>query len=1625
MSQLIGITNENEFYSNHYIEAVLKDDIKGIAQRWREAAAAENETKSPPESLGSLAASYFRLINNFNKEKDIAERLTLQREWLSNFFGILGYQIEASHRIIDEGQTLPILCEINKSNGVPLLWIIEALAEGDEVVDILDLSLNKAQITGADNKINTELITSELTLEDIVSDYILAEDEPPRWLLLSSIHQIILIDRFKWNASRLLRFDLSEILSRKEADTLLATATLLHKEHTCPHEGTALLDELDENSHRHAFSVSDDLKYALRKSIEILGNEAVWYIRNKLKAGVFSGQIDARQLSIECLRYMYRLLFLFYIEARRDLGYAPMNADIYRDGYSLESLRELEQVELRTEEDKNGYFIHTSVSKLFELIWQGYTPSNVGTLHLPEEKIYDNTFELAPLKSHLFEPGRTKLLNRVKFRNSVLRDVIELMSLSQEGKGKRRGRISYAQLGINQLGAVYESLLCFRGFFAEANLYEVQRAEKITKTSAGEDDEEEVEETPKRGKNNYDELDVAYFVKLEDLENYTIAERVFNADSTPKMYRKGEFIYRLAGRDRQNSASYYTPESLTRCLVKYALKELLKDKTADDILKLKICEPAMGSAAFLNEAVNQLAEKYLELKQNELNKRIPHDEYLQEKQKVKMFLADRNVFGIDLNPVAVELAEVSLWLNCIYKPENRTAFVPWFGMQLHCGNSLIGARRQVYSTTLIPRKKKQPYWFDHEPQRVMVGDKLPHGAVFHFLLPDPGMDNYTNKVIKSLAPKEIETINNWHKEFCKATYDDFDVDRLVTLSQHIDELWQRHTDELRKMRQRTTDALSIFGCEENTNETSTLEIKDKILAQEKFSEGVGNSSSYRRLKFVMDYWCALWFWPIEKADLLPSRYEYFMELAVILGETEMAFEPEPELPLFPETAIQNEVQKFVDDYKFVNVAKLAERFPRLGLVAKIAEEKRFFHWELEFADIFQDNGGFDLFLGNPPWIKIEWSESDVLGDAEPLFKLRNFSASKQSQLRENIFAKYSTLKSDYFNIYEGFDGSQSFLNAHQNYALLEGQKANLYKCFIPQSWQFSNQTGIQGFICEESVYDDPKGGNLRENIYCRLKLHFRFENELILFPDVGHAKKFGINIFGEKLQTACFKNIANLFDAKTIDKCFEHNGTGKVTGIKDDSNNWNKEGHQKRIIEINQEKLKLFASLYDQKNTLPLQARLPVLHSEQLLTILEKFAVQKYLLGDLQEKIYSSFMFDETQAQKDSITQRNTCFPKSSKQWILSGPHFFVGTPFYKAPKSVCNTKNAYDVIDLTNIDGNYLPRSNYIPACSEQEYQRFIPSVSWIEKSEIEAKKVTEYYRLIFRNMLNPNQERTLINAIIPKYSTHINGCISYIFHGQLKSQFLLFSALSFSLVYDFFIKITGKTNLGKTLDDFPVIYDTKYDNALIIRCLTLTCLTNHYAELWETSYKSEFNQDSWNQDSWTSLDMNTTTKPKKPLNQQFFSNLTPHWQRNNALRTDYERRQALIEIDVLAAMALGLTLDELITIYRVQFPVMRQYEKDTWYDQNGRIVFTVSKGLVGVGFPRKGKKGERGWEDIKDMKTGTVERKIIDDTMSGGLVERTIIYEAPFDRCDREEDYRIAWEAFEKRFAENDQEL
>ncbi len=174
----------------------------------------------------------------------------------------------------------------------------------------------------------------------------------------------------------------------------------------------------------------------------------------------------------------------------------------------------------------------------------------------------------------------------------------------------------------------------------------------------------------------------------------------------------------------------------------------------------------MGSAAFLNEAVNQLAEEYLARKQAELERNsFSMEEYGQALQRVKNVLGRRPTqrLRVDLNPVAVELAEVSLWLNTIHKG----GLVPWFGNQLFCGNSLIGARRQVFKTQSLQPKPALGSWLDQTPDRVTPGASRPAGTVYHFLLPDSGMANYADKNVKAIAPEEFERCKAWRKELCK------------------------------------------------------------------------------------------------------------------------------------------------------------------------------------------------------------------------------------------------------------------------------------------------------------------------------------------------------------------------------------------------------------------------------------------------------------------------------------------------------------------------------------------------------------------------------------------------------------------------------------------------------------------------------------------------------------------------------------------------------------------------------------------------------------------------------------------------------------------------------------------
>lgn len=1641
----LGINNENEFYSAHYLAEVFKGDISEALSTWKEQEESDEQYQAPYNRLKSIARDYFAMRERSHKERNHQKAIAMQREFFKLVCGALDIPWSPHNRRVQadkkkEDLEIPVLAVVPNNEG-PKLWVLGALDTEKEGIDPLLLELKKDQFIGegphADSLRNTSWY-------ELINDVVFKQDEPPRWVLLLSDRQCILIDRYKWLQNRLLRFDLDEILGRKDDITLKATAALLHQESLVPEQGSSLLDNLDENSHKHAFGVSEDLKYALREAIELLGNEAAEKLIQR-KDISFTGKsaLDADALSRECLRYMYRLLFLFYIEARPELKYVPHQSEAYRKGYSLESLRDLELVKLTGEESRKGYYFHHSISLLFKLIHEGYKGERDAELgDAWQERGVHNSFTLEKLDSHLFDPKRTPYLNKVTFTNQTLQTVIRLMSLTRETSGrgkKRRGRVSYAQLGINQLGAVYEALLSYRGFFAAEDLYEVQKA--------GE---------------KYNELETGYFVPSHEIGNYEEDEKVYEKDENGhkalKKHPKGKFIYRLAGRDRQKSASYYTPEVLTKCLVKYTLKERLKDLKADDILNLTVCEPAMGSAAFLNEAVNQLSEAYLTLKQQELNKRIHHEEYREALQQVKMHIADHNVYGVDLNPIAVELAEVSLWLNAL----SESSVVPWFGYQLFNGNSLIGARRQVYRPDQVVTSKKDEKWYKHEPKRLdPLNPARDPEHVYHFLLPDEGMVGVSDKEAKKLKPDAFKKIADWKKQFLKPLTKD-ELTLLQQISGAIDNLWKEHTDMLRADRNRTEDRFSIWGQTEDEYHTSTQQ-KDQIRSAGIFNNNAKIASPYRRLKLVMDYWCALWFWPLDKVDLLPDRSSWLFELNLLLqGEvfsfqaeqSGFEFETDGKSEVFPEEGqpglfAEDQHQPLLTDQEKkaqsvktakgeLHLEKLLAQFPRLNLANELSEKYKFFHWELAFSDVFSYKGGFDIMLGNPPWLKVEWNEGGVLADYNPQFILRKLSATKLRDERSKAFERSHVLEQSWYDELTESEGTQSFLNANQNYQELKGIQTNLFKCFLPLSWKWINSSGMAGFLHPEGVYDDPKGGKLRAKIYPRLRSHFQFQNQNMLFP-IGHRNKYSINVYGCDRDEVRFDHIANIFSVSTIDSSFDHGGEGAVPGLKDNNGNWDANGHRSRIIRVDSNALKIFAKVYDESNTPFLNAKLPTLHSSELLSVLEKFADQKSFLADHSSNYISLEMWHETNAQDDGTIKRMTCFSDAASDVVLSGPHIFGALPLYKTPRAVCTEKSHYDVLDLTSLPIDYLPRSNYSPACEMNEYIRRIPSVSW------ESKKVTDYYRLINRAMISIGAEKGLVSAICPKGVAHTNALRSYAFKDE---QLLLkFSASSMSLVWDFFVKLSGRNNLHQMLDEYPIIPDGKWMPKIILRTLGLNCLTTQYAELWNSNFSNEYISDSWFSNSVI-------------LNQDYFSNLQSTWDYKFALRTDFERRQALLEIDVLVSVALGISLEELVTIYSVQFPVMKQYGEETYYDNAGRIIFTPSKGLPGIGFPRKaGKKDDPvtiqyphgieetkplGWEDIcpdpaptekgrrinyaggrsygkPKIPDGTkIHRTVIDDTLPGGPREKTITYVAPFYLPDREEDYRIAWEVFSERFAE-----
>lgn len=1476
-----SITNNQEFFSDYYLESIVETDLKGLRADWD---AREGDDEDTPRR-GVRA-----LRTPFGKLKQGAEAAMVDKgaEPLQDLHDAvltaLGFQPERHVIEASRGEVISVAIPVAHATTLPTglrLIALEATysASPDEALGS-DLTLLDPLVLDGDEIVEpAKAISLAFTVDD-----------PPRHVLLFAGATLVLCARDSWPEGRFLAvdFDLAlgrnDIKAKGELDTI---AALFSSDALVPGEtGEAIIDELGTSSLKQAVGVSADLREGVRRSVEVVANEIVTQ-RLAKNLAVYNEPDIARRLTRESLRFLYRILFLLYAEARPDLGIVPSLAEGYRDGYGLDRLRELALTELTTSHATVGTHLHDSLDVLFELVNDGYHHEFAQQQFTESGDAIDDTgliFE--PLHSELFGPGAMPLLDSIRLRNDVVQSVLARLLLTQEKSGRERRFVSYATLGINQLGAVYEGLMAYTGFLADEDLNEVRKP--------GAEEKHGTWVVPVSRADEY-EADVFVTRKGED------------GVERPLTHKKGSFVYRLSGRDRQRSASYYTPEVLTRCVVKHALEELLDQSgettSADALLDLTICEPALGSGAFLNEAINQLSAEYLARKQTELEYTIDPDQYAGELQKVKTHFALHQSYGVDQNATAVELAEVSLWLNAMH-PGLRA---PWFGLHLRRGNSLIGARRAVYGQLQLAGKK----WLKAVPEdRALATAKVAPGEVHHFLLPAEGWGAVRgSKEARELRPEPAQGLKRWHKAIT-GPISEADVARYAALARRVEALWELASARLGLAERRLRRPLALYP---NKQPEGTGGLTTRFALEEALGD---DNTPLARLRLVMDAWCSMWFWPLEPAPQAapPTSSQWLSTLEALLGidPADKGSGGAEQIDLFADLdALEARESELAAGLLMPPVDQVREQQPWLEVVRQIADSEGFFHWELEFASVFQ-RGGFDLQVGNPPWVRPEWDAPASLAEIDPWFELVDkVSASTVSTRRELLLSEEGQ-RTAYLKDLTQVHAGNAFLTDGSLSPLTAGLHNNLFLFFVVAAWRHQSSAGISGLIHPSGFFFDPKGAALRADAYSRIRRFWHFNNGQKFFEEIGNTRPYSLMTYGSP-QSASFRFIANAQVPETIDGSLVHDGQGERPGMKTAAGSPDRRPHAARVINVDADVLGDWSRLFSE-STQRLDARLLLPYTTDDLAVLKVMSRSERRLAD--HAFEMSRGVDETAATRAGQISWRTEVPTSWSRVVLQGPHIHVSLPFYKEPNVPCRNHRDYAATDLESLPASHIPRTNY----------QIVGEATTESLAELwHGQPSTSRYRCCFSRRVDPLGERTLQAALIPPGPTHIDVCNSLVGSTDLWTARIV--GLWSSLPFDFLVKASGKDNVrGELIRPFPLPPEHPLYKPLLARTLLLNCLSREFAELWDGLFdEADFPHDGWAVDDPRLRDLSEMSVP---------------WSTSTPCRTPFERRQALLEIDALAALLLGLSVEHLCGIYRTTFGVLRKYEYAMRHDQCGRQV-------------------------------------------------------------------------------------
>lgn len=397
------------------------------------------------------------------------------------------------------------------------------------------------------------------------------------------------------------------------------------------------------------------------------------------------------------LTVILRLVFLLYAEEREML---PTGDETFTRYYSLAGLHERLRADAAHNPDTmdQRYGAWAQLLVLFRMVHDGARAGG---------------FDLPPRHGVLFDPDRFPFLEGRSGAGArqtherlepplvpdgtVFRALEDLLVLDGE-------RISYRALDVEQIGSVYETMMGFRLETATGPSLAVKPTQRRGAPTVVDLDAMLATAPAKRPRWLQERTDrkpspkVATAVrKADSLEGlHDALSPVIDTAATPEIVAAGAMVLQPS-EERRRSGSHYTPRTLTEPIVRTTLEPVLRrlrgDPSApprpDDILELKVCDPAMGSGAFLVEACRQLGDALVKAwGAHGGHPEIPADE--DEVVFARRLVAQRCLYGVDRNPVAVDLAKMSLWLVTLAR-EHALTFVDH---ALRHGDSLVGLSRQ-------------------------------------------------------------------------------------------------------------------------------------------------------------------------------------------------------------------------------------------------------------------------------------------------------------------------------------------------------------------------------------------------------------------------------------------------------------------------------------------------------------------------------------------------------------------------------------------------------------------------------------------------------------------------------------------------------------------------------------------------------------------------------------------------------------------------------------------------------------------------------------------------------------------------------------------------------------------